>query len=85
VKAKRVTPIPNVSNIVESLEWFEKLGWSKGWELGRSADVRRRVVRRIQDLPVRNGQGGPGNSDVKMTSGPEGDESADKVPGCRFG
>lgn len=31
---KRLTPILNVSNIVESFAWFEKLGWQKGWEWG---------------------------------------------------
>lgn len=31
---KRLTPILNVSNIVESFAWFEKLGWTKGWEWG---------------------------------------------------
>jgi hypothetical protein len=30
--AKRVIPILNVSNIVESFAWFEKLGFTKGWE-----------------------------------------------------
>jgi hypothetical protein len=30
----RLTPILNVSNIVESFAWFEKLGWQKGWDWG---------------------------------------------------
>jgi catechol 2,3-dioxygenase-like lactoylglutathione lyase family enzyme len=34
VKVKRLTPILNVSNIVESFAWFEKLGWAKGWDWG---------------------------------------------------
>lgn len=32
--AKHLTPILNVSNIQESFEWFEKLGWQKGWDWG---------------------------------------------------
>lgn len=28
VSVKRLTPILNVSNIVESFAWFEKLGWA---------------------------------------------------------
>src|SRR3989442_14647683 len=32
--AHRITPILNVSNIVESFAWFEKLGWKKGWDWG---------------------------------------------------
>ena len=34
MRAKRITPILNVSNIVESFAWFEKLGWQKGWDWG---------------------------------------------------
>jgi catechol 2,3-dioxygenase-like lactoylglutathione lyase family enzyme len=30
----RLMPILNVSNIVESFAWFEKLGWKKGWDWG---------------------------------------------------
>jgi predicted lactoylglutathione lyase len=30
----RLTPILNVSNIVESFAWFEKVGWAKGWDWG---------------------------------------------------
>lgn len=32
--AKAVTPILNVSNFLESVAWFEKLGWSKGFQWG---------------------------------------------------
>jgi hypothetical protein len=32
--AHRITPILNVSNIVESFAWFERLGWKKGWDWG---------------------------------------------------
>ena len=34
MKVTRLTPILNVSNIVESFAWFEKLGWEKGWDWG---------------------------------------------------
>jgi len=34
MKAKAITPILNVSNIVESFAWFEKLGWKKLWDWG---------------------------------------------------
>src|SRR2546423_9033380 len=27
-----LTPIRNVSNIVETFEWFAKLGWEKAWD-----------------------------------------------------
>src|SRR5262249_12842765 len=32
--AKGLTPILNVSDIVQSFAWFEKLGWKKGWDWG---------------------------------------------------
>lgn len=31
---ERITPILNVSNISESIAWFEKLGWRKRWDWG---------------------------------------------------
>lgn len=34
MEIKGLTPILNVSNIVESFAWFEKLGWQKGWDWG---------------------------------------------------
>ena len=30
----RLTPILNVSDLQESFAWFEKLGWTKGWDWG---------------------------------------------------
>jgi catechol 2,3-dioxygenase-like lactoylglutathione lyase family enzyme len=32
--AKGLTPILNVSDLHASFAWFEKLGWTKGWEWG---------------------------------------------------
>jgi hypothetical protein len=32
MKIAGLTPILNVSNIVESFDWFTKLGWQKGWD-----------------------------------------------------
>ena len=43
--AHRLTPILNVSNIQESFAWFEKLGLEEGLGLGRSAQLRRRLLR----------------------------------------
>lgn len=34
MRVKQITPILNVSSIVESFKWFETLGWEKGWEWG---------------------------------------------------
>ena len=38
MKLKRVVPILNVSNLQESFAWFEKIGWTKGWEWGEPPD-----------------------------------------------
>lgn len=32
MKIEGLTPILNVSNIVETFEWFAKLGWEKAWD-----------------------------------------------------
>jgi hypothetical protein len=32
MKVGHIVPILNVSNLAESFEWFEKLGWKKGWD-----------------------------------------------------
>ena len=31
---ENITPILNVSNLLESIVWFEKLGWKKCWTWG---------------------------------------------------
>lgn len=34
MKVHHLAPILNVSNLVQSFEWFEKLGWQKTWDWG---------------------------------------------------
>lgn len=34
MKVERLTPILNVSDIKASFAWFEKLGWTMGWDWG---------------------------------------------------
>ncbi len=34
LNVKGLTPILNVSDIIASFEWFEKLGWTKAWDWG---------------------------------------------------
>lgn len=76
--AKRLIPILNVSNIEESFEWFEKLGWKKAWDWGDPPDFGGVCSGECEIFLCLNGQGGRGKGAVKMTFGPEGDESADK-------
>lgn len=76
--AKRLTPILNVSNIQESFEWFEKLGWKKAWDWGDPPDFGGVCSGESEIFLCENGQGGRGKGAVKMTFGREGDEAADK-------
>ena len=34
MRVQNLTPILNVSNLLESIAWFEKLGWQKHWAWG---------------------------------------------------
>ena len=38
MKLEHVVPILNVSSLQESFAWFEKVGWTKGWEWGDPPD-----------------------------------------------
>jgi hypothetical protein len=67
MQAKRVTPILNVSNISESVTWFEKLGWSKGWEWGDPPDFAGVHSSDCEIFLCLNGQGGRGEQGVWMT------------------
>ena len=78
MQAKRVTPILNVSNIMDSFAWFEKLGWSKGWEWGNPPTFGGVCSGECEIFLCEDGQGGRGKGDNTTTFGPEGDESADK-------
>ena len=76
--AKRLNPILNVSNILESFAWFEKLGWEKAWDWGDPPSFGGVCSGECEIFLCENGQGGRGKSDVKMTFGSEGDQTADK-------
>jgi catechol 2,3-dioxygenase-like lactoylglutathione lyase family enzyme len=78
MKVKGVTPILNVSSLEESFSWFEKLGWEKAWDWGEPPDFGAVRSGEFAIFLCLNAQGGRGKSSVKMTFGPEGDESADK-------
>ncbi len=76
--AKGVTPILNVSDFAASIIWFEKLGWKKGWDWGNPPCFGGVYSGECEIFLCENAQGGRGNSAIKMTFGPKGDESADK-------
>lgn len=76
--AHRLNPILNVSNIQESFEWFEKLGWKKGWDWGDPPNFGGVCSGMCEIFLCENSQGGRGRSNVKQTFGPGGSSSADK-------
>ena len=76
--AHRLIPILNVSDIRESFAWFEKLGWKKGWDWGDPPCFGGVCSGECEIFLCENAQGGRGKSDIKMTFGPDGDETGDK-------
>ena len=78
MKALRLTPILNVSDIVRSFAWFEELGWKKGWDWGDPPTFGGVCSGECEIFLCQNGQGGRGKSDVKRTGGEGGDDGAEK-------
>jgi predicted lactoylglutathione lyase len=66
--AKGLTPILNVSNIVESFAWFEKFGWKKGWEWGDPPGFGGVCSGDVEIFLCQNGQGGRGKSGLSSTA-----------------
>ena len=74
--AHAVTPILNVSNIMETFAWFEKLGWEKGWDWGTPPTFGGVKSGLAEIFLCLDGQGGRGKSDLPTTNGAN--EAADK-------
>ena len=78
MEAKGITPILNVSNIVKSFAWFEKLGWKKAWDWGTHPTFGAVCSGKCEIFLCQDGQGGRGKSSLPTTAGVDGVESADK-------
>src|SRR3954469_16056741 len=76
--ARKVNPILNVSSIMESFAWFERLGWQKAWGWGDPPTFGGVCSGECEIFLWEGSQGGRGNGGVKMTFGPDGDSTADK-------
>lgn len=76
--AKRITPILNVSNIVERFAWFEKLGWKKGWDWGTPPTFGGVCSGECEIFLCQDGPGGRGRSDLPATSGAHGSDDQEK-------
>ena len=78
MKAKGLNPILNVSDMQQSLAWFERLGWEKSWDWGDPPTFGAVCSGECQIFLCLNGQGGRGKSSVTKTFGENGDQTADK-------
>ena len=75
--AKGLTPILNVSDILQSFAWFEKLGWKKGWDWGTPPTFGGVCSGSCEIFLCQGAQGGRGKSALSTTTGHDG-EAADK-------
>ena len=78
MRFKAITPILNVSDMLQSFEWFEKLGWSKGWEWGEPVTFGGVSSGECEIFLCHNGQGGRGRGSTTTTFGRESGELCDK-------
>jgi catechol 2,3-dioxygenase-like lactoylglutathione lyase family enzyme len=65
--AKAVTPILNVSNFLESVAWFEKLGWTKGFQWDKPPTFGAVCSGEFEIFLCLDGQGGRGKGSLPTT------------------
>jgi predicted lactoylglutathione lyase len=75
--AHGITPILNVSDIHASFAWFEKLGWTKGWDWGELKTFGMVRSGKCEIFLCENGQGGRGKGDNTSTFGADNGETSD--------
>ncbi len=78
MKVHHLTPILNVSDIQQSFDWFEKLGWQKAWDWGTPPTFGGVCCDDSEIFLCEGGQGGRGRTGLPMTFGPGSDEAAEK-------
>jgi catechol 2,3-dioxygenase-like lactoylglutathione lyase family enzyme len=79
MNAKGLTPILNVSDMQQSFDWFEKLGWKKGWDWGTPPSFGGVYSGKCEIFLCLNGQGGRDDKSNGATFGPDADEAAEKA------
>jgi hypothetical protein len=67
--AHAINPILNVSNIVESFDWFERLGWEKAWDWGTPPTFGAVCSGVCTIFLCQGAQGGRGKSNLPTTDG----------------
>ena len=65
--AHAVTPILNVSDFLQSVAWFEKLGWTKGFQWGMPPRFGAVRSGNCEIFLCLNGQGGRGKGSLPIT------------------
>jgi hypothetical protein len=78
MRVRDITPILNVSNFAESVEWFEKWGWEKAWDWGPPPGFGGVRSGESDIFLCVDGQGGRGRGANVTTFTNDGDEQADK-------
>jgi len=73
MNVKQVTPVLNVSDILKSFLWFEKLGWKKAWDWGEPPSFGAVCAGDGLIFLCQNAQGGRGRGNSARTFGPDGD------------
>ena len=78
MRTRGLTPILNVSDIQQSFDWFEKLGWKKIWDWGTPPSFGAVGAGPCEIFLCHDAQGGRGKSAFAATGGVDGAEAADK-------
>jgi len=76
--AHGLTPILNVSSFPESVEWFEKLGWKKGWDWGTPPTFGGVCSGKCEIFLCEGSQGGRGKGSNASTFGEDDGVRQDK-------
>jgi len=78
MKVTAVTPVLNVSDIVQSFQWFESLGWKKGFEWGDPVGFGSVCAGQCEIFLCQDAQGGRGKGSNTTTFGDAQAERGDK-------
>lgn len=78
MKVQAITPILNVSNIIDSFAWFEKLGWQIGFKWGDPIGFGSVCTGECEIFLCQDGQGGRGKGEQNSTFEGRDAETADK-------
>jgi len=69
MQVSSITPILNVSNILESFKWFESLGWKTGFQWGEPVGFGSVCNADVEIFLCQDAQGGRGKGENASTYG----------------